>query len=133
MRAKFAIFTGLEILVLTVVVVSLAVPDVAAVVVGDDHAASPASPARLAIFGYFGVLGLFGIGTAAAVATGMRAGAHQTMTLVFVVLSIFGVGFSAVSLLFLAIGLFNLGPISLDLWPRWWRRSARTAGESSDR
>ena len=132
MRAKFATFTGLEILVLTAVVVAYAHPDVVVFFFGDDH--PHASPATRAIFvGYFVVLGLIGIGAAAAVATGTRARVHQTMTVAFVVLSFFGVGISAVSLLFLTIGLFNLGPISLDLWPRWWRRSARPAGESSDR
>ena len=121
MRAKFAIFTGLEILVVTVAIVWYAV--------ADGHV-----PQAFVIpIGYFVVLSLIGIGAAAAVATGTRARVHQTMTVAFVVLSFFGVGISAVSLLFLTIGLFNLGPISLDLWPRWWRRSARPAGESSDR
>ena len=75
--------------------------------------------------GYIVMLGLVGIGAAAAVATGMRARVHQTLTVAFVMLSLIGVYISAVTLLFLAIGLFNLGPISLDLWPQRWRRGAR--------
>lgn len=122
MRAKFATFTGLEILVVTVAIVWYAVA------LGHVPQASLVIP-----LGYFVVLGLIGIGAAAAVAAGTRARVHQTMTVAFVVLSFFGVGISAVSLLFLVIGLFNLGPISLDLWPRWWRRRSRPAGGSSNR
>ena len=117
MVAKIATFTGLEILVLTVVVVS--------VVVARSHGPPP-TLATLAIgVGYMVMLGLVGIGAAAAVATGMRARVHQTLTVAFVMLSLMGVYISAVTLLFLAIGLFNLGPISLDLWPQRWRRGAR--------
>ena len=122
MRAKVATFTGIEILVVTVAIVQSAV------------AGSHEPLVSLVIpIGYFVTLGLIGIGAAAAVATGMRAGIHQTLTVVFVTLSLVGVWISAVTLLFQAIGLFNLGPASLDLWPRRWRRGAEPPGASSNR
>ena len=132
MRAKIAAFTGLEILVLTVVIVSAAVPDVAFTFGGGDHVASPWSAWLTMVVGYFIVLGLIGIGAAIGVAIDMRAWVHQTLTVAFVVLSFIGVfGVSPITVLFLAIGLFNLGPISLELWPARWGQWAKSLRPSS--
>ena len=133
MRAKLATFTGLEILVLTVVIVSAAVPNVAFTFGGGDHAASPWSAWLAMVVGYFIVLGLIGIGAAIGVVSGMRARVHQRLTVAFVVLSFVGFfGISPITVLFLAIGLFNLAPISLELWPARWGQWAKSLRPSSN-
>ena len=85
------------------------------------------------VVGYFIVLGLIGIGAAIGVVSGMRARVHQRLTVAFVVLSFVGFfGISPITVLFLAIGLFNLAPISLELWPARWGQWAKSLRPSSN-
>ena len=105
LRARLAIATAVVILAMAVGLASYVI------VISDG------SRATLVIFvGYVGLLGLVGSAAAIGVATGVRPWIHQTLTVVFVILSFLGVVLSVVTWLFGAIGLLALGPLTLGLW-----------------
>ena len=119
-KKKFALFTALGILVLTAAVVSISVPAVATAVFGEDHAASVPPLEELAFtIGYFGMLGLLGSAAAIGIATGVREWVHRALTFAFVIMSFLGAGISIVTWLFMAVGLFALGPLSFGFRPDW--------------